>query len=769
VRKAIARDDLLMLARDAEGAVGIVLGHTGAQTQDFDDEGALFSEALRLQRKTAEDTNSPAIRLRALTDAGVIVRFCELVDIEVTARSEDGHVEQLRAEQFHDEALRQLQVARETRGGEELDRDPYHGITIKHSAIRDLRLNLKYESVCDLADLPDKEFVGTGADQRRAEYQFELGAALLLDGQAAQVRSALIESEQGYWAGQAGAFPSRHRFDYTLGLAAWAEGDLAEASSRMSRARRHLHETGHGQERWEIADLLVALAQADLLAVGDDRSDATVKAAIGRIGEALDITERVRGRWKVISRSRSPLSVAFRRVYGDIALAAAAFTDPQIAPLGLRAALSAKQTGFALRMRTGRAALAAGPRVQELVNLVVKAETNTAASPLATATTDAALTGYRRSLQRAVSPMLADTVFPASSDPARVIGLVGDRYALDYVNLPDTATGWTSQTHWFRTLIEPGGAVTFERIAIGVELAAFIERAKKRDAKLRTVLSGLDWRALAVDLIPSVLRGQLLEAAGTVPAKLIISAHSELSLMPWAALKLDQHTPLVKGAIIAQIPVLTCLAESRPPSVAGPALVELASSDPDHHQPNINIESERLAWDLPREQDGQVLLSECAVRPKPAPVPVPVPLATALAERAGQWRLLHIASHGEGSGLDQTLYLRGEPVSAGRALTLRWPEAVLMASCHVGRLVNVADGEPLNLVMALLAGGSHCVVAGIDTVLDGPTGRIAARVVKLCQEREIGLDAALREAQLDSLNERERPWQLWAVLSAYSR
>jgi hypothetical protein len=759
VRKAIARNDLLMLARDAEGAVGIVLGQRGARTQDFDNEDALFSAALYLQRENARNTNSAAIRLRALTAAGIIVRFCELVDIETFARGRDAHVERFQAEQFHDEALQHLRDARETRGGEELDRDLYHGITIQHAAIRDLRLNRKYQAAGDRADLPDKEFSGTGADQWRAEYQFELGATLLLDGQASQVRPALIESEQGYWASEAGAFPSRHRFDYILALGAWAEGDLAEASSRMTRARQHLHETGHREERWDIEDLLVALAQADLLAAGSDRSAAVVSAAADRIGEALDITERIRDRWKVISRSRSPLSVAFRRIYGDIALAASAFTGQRIARLGLRAALSAKQTGFALRMRTGRAALAAGSQVRDLVNLVVDAETNTAVSSLVTGTTDATLTGYRRSLQRAVSPMLADTVLPTASDPARVIGLVGDRYALDYVNLPDTSTGWTKQTSWFRTLIEPGGAVTFEQLPVGTQLAAFIGRAKKPDVELHSVLRGLDWQALAVDLLPPALWDRLLEAAGTAPAKLIISAHSELSLMPWAALKLDQHTRLIKGAIIAQTPVLTCLAETGPPSVAGPALVELASAD-------INVERERLAWKLRPEHDGQVLLSECAVRPEPAPVPVPGSVATALAERMGHWRLLHIASHGTGSGLDQTLYLRGEPVSAGRALTLRWPESVLMASCHVGRLINVADGEPLNLIMALLAGGSHRVVAGIDTVPDTLTSRIAAEMVELCQKREIGLEAALREAQLDKS---QYPEGWWALLSAYTR
>jgi CHAT domain len=761
VRKALARDDLLMLAREAEGAVGIVLGHKGARTQEFDNEAALFSEALRRQRETAGNTETAAIRLRALTAAGIIVRFCQLVDIPIAAEGEDVH-----AGQFHNEALELLRDAREVRGGEELDRDLYHGITIQHPAIRDLRLSGRYETAIELARRDEKEFAGSGADQGLAAYQFELAAALLLDGQAAQVRPALIESEQGYWSTEAGAFTSRHRFDEALALGAWAEGDLGEASARLRRARQHLHETGHHEERWDIEDLLVALTQADLLAASDDRSPAAVSGAADRIREALDITERIRERWKVISRSRSPLSVAFRRIYGDIALAASAFTGQRIALLGLRAALSAKQTGFALRMRTGRAALTDGSQVRNLVNLVVAAETDTAVSSAVTGTVDATLTGYRRSLQRAVSPMLADTVLPAPSDPAHVTGLVDDRYALDYVNLPDTSTGWTKRTNWFRTMIEPGGAVTFDQLSIGTELATFIRQAEHPDVELPLVLGGLDWQALAADLLPPVLRDRLLEVAETAPAKLIISAHSELSLMPWAALKLDQHTRLINGAIIAQTPVLTCLAESRPPSVAGPALVELASADPSHGLPGINVELEQLAWQLVDRQDGQVPLSECAVSLEPVPVQVPGPLATALAKHAGRWHLLHIASHGEGSGLDQTLYLREEQVSAGRALTLRWPESVLMASCHVGRLVNVADGEPLNLVMALLAGGSHCVVAGIDTVPDELTSGIAADMVKLCQKREIGLDAALREAQLRKTRYPER---MWALISAYTR
>jgi hypothetical protein len=764
-RKALDRNDLLMLARDAEEAVGIVFGREDALAHDFEDEAALFSAALRLQQATADNTDSDDIRLRALTDAGIIVRFCDLVGIELAAGDRGSGW-------LHAEVLRGLADAREIRGGEELDGDLHLGLTVRRKAVRDIRLDEHYETAIELASLSDKEFVGTGADQLRAEYQVEIGAALLMAGQASDVRPALIESEESYWATAAGQFPSRHRFDYVLALGAWADGDLPEAAQRLSRAQQHLHSTSHGEQRWDVEDLLLALAQADLLAAGGDRSAATIDTAAEHIDEALSTVERIRDRWKVISRSRSPLSVAFRRIYGDIALAAASFSGRSCAELGLRAALSAKQTGFALRMRTGRAALAKGSQVRRLIDLVVKTETGTAASPFAAGATADALDSARRGLQKAATPMLADTVLPIPPSVAQVTGLVGDRYALDYVSLPDTSTAWTKRANWFRALIEPGGAVSFERLTIGTHLAAFIGHAEQQDAELGPILGNADWQALAANLLPGRLRDRLLAAATTAPVELIISPHSALSVMPWPALKLDRRTRLIDGAVIAQTPVLTCLSGEPAPSVVGPAIVDLASTgpatatNPAAELPAIDIKRERLAWVLSRGEEGQVPLYECAVGPDPSPRPIPGTLAAALSSHEGYWHFLHIASHGEGSGLDQTLHLRDEPISAGRALSLRWPESVLMASCHIGRLVNVADGEPLNLVMALLAGGSRCVVAGIDTVPSDPTSSIAAEIVRLCQKGGIGLDAALRLAQQQKKLHAERAW---ALLGTYLR
>ena len=89
-----------------------------------------------------------------------------------------------------------------------------------------------------------------------------------------------------------------------------------------------------------------------------------------------------------------------------------------------------------------------------------------------------------------------------------------------------------------------------------------------------------------------------------------------------------------------------------------------------------------------------------------------------------------------------------------------------MASCDVGRLFNIEDGEPINFVMALLAGGSESVVACIDQVDDDATGRIAAEIVRLVREGNVRLEVALRLAQLTLA---AKPEIFWALVSAYAR
>jgi hypothetical protein len=105
-------------------------------------------------------------------------------------------------------------------------------------------------------------------------------------------------------------------------------------------------------------------------------------------------------------------------------------------------------------------------------------------------------------------------------------------------------------------------------------------------------------------------------------------------------------------------------------------------------------------------------------------------------------------------------------ISAGQALTLPWPASFLMASCDVGRLMNTDDGEPINFVMALLAGGSDTVVACIDRVHDQSTGTIAGHIVKEIRGGAVPLRVALRNAVIGLT---DRPEEAWSLITAYGR
>src|SRR5262249_42067836 len=104
--------------------------------------------------------------------------------------------------------------------------------------------------------------------------------------------------------------------------------------------------------------------------------------------QALTIAERIRGRWRVIARSRAPLAVVFQRVYGDIALLAARLPGRNAAELGLRVALSAKQTGFAARMRENRRLMTI--RIEGIIDDIVAVENGSAPSLVADDTDDGA-------------------------------------------------------------------------------------------------------------------------------------------------------------------------------------------------------------------------------------------------------------------------------------------------------------------------------------------------------------------------------------------
>jgi hypothetical protein len=255
--------------------------------------------------------------------------------------------------------------------------------------------------------------------------------------------------------------------------------------------------------------------------------------------------------------------------------------------------------------------------------------------------------------------------------------------------------------------------------------------------------------------------------------QLLISAHSWLSLVPWAALTIDDAgVRLVERAILSQSPVLTCLSGELPPRVTGRALIRLVG----RNEGGVDIDRERRAWGFRPGTDG-VLPHECDLLPGERPRPYPGRFDAALTV-PDVWQFVHIASHGAGKGFDQYLDLPGgvapdeagerEQLSAARAIGLKWPTSVLMASCHVGQVVNDNGAEPLNFVMALLTGGARCVVAGIDRIDDAGTGDAASRIVRAIRHGDVSLEVALRDAQLHAIK-KGRIESGWALLSAYVR
>jgi hypothetical protein len=508
-------------------------------------------------------------------------------------------------------------------------------------------------------------------------------------------------------------------------------------------------------------------------------SDADVDEAVSLGRRALDIAEQIRGRWRVIARSRAPLAVAFRRIYGDIALLAARLPGQAAAELGFRVVLSAKQTGFAARIRAGR--LLTSPLIGGLLEEIVALEDRPADALVGNPQAHAAqLARLQFNLTEAVSPMLADTVLPPPTELAPLLDVVGTRHALDFVELPDTLSG---RNTWFRTLIRPGGAITFERFAPGPAFDAFFKgsadnrkwlgrladatetpaREWEVEREKPTSGDGPDWRQLAEEVLPAALLHDM-KVATDQPIELLISAHSALSLLPWAALTInDEGIRLVERALIAQCPVLTCLSFKQSPPVDGNALIRLVSKAED----GVDVDRERAAWGLDNGAD-RVPLSRCGVDSGSVPVAEAAGTLTNALETGTDWQFLHIASHGGGKGLGQFLRFPEGGLTAGQALSLKWPRSVLMASCHVGQLVNPEDAEPLSFVMALLTGGSRCVVAGIDRIDDELTGKAASRMVCDIRKKKLPLDVALRNAQLAAIRE-GAPEVGWALLSAYTR
>ncbi|MEU7803234.1 hypothetical protein AB0B10_28660 [Micromonospora arborensis] len=763
VRRALARDTMLGLAHDAEQAM-IIVRKDDRIAGLLDNEQELLQTAVERylaqsttcrQWPTGEVDHDWSFRSSGNANAASILRFCDYLGEPLPSTPA--------IEELYEAALAEL---RPTDGPM---RDPSAEVTITYRLVRSLRAAGRAAEALALSATLDREFFnGSGAETRAGDVDFETGACLLELGQARQVHSALGELTQTYWEStEARHYSTRHRHGFILALADQATDHTQDAVTRMAQALEHLVEYRVADTRHDVYELSLTLTLAELSALSADGNERAVVLA----ERALGIAERVRGRWGVISRARTPLSTAFRRVYGDVALLASRLRGPGAAEIGLRVCLAAKQTGLAVQMRAEASLLPT--QLQGLVDEVLRAEQIKPLDPSADA--DAIrrqrdeqkqrLAELHRRIEKRVNPILAELTLPTPTNLTALLRAIGDRHALDFAALPDTLA---KEANWFRTLTTPDGGVFFEPFDPGDELVRYVDGRRGRNPgdEVDLHLGAPDWHRLGVDILPGELRRRLA-AAVDKPLELVVSAHRELCLLPWAALVVDATgTRLVSRAVLTQTPVLTCLSDSPPPPVSGPALVRLVS----RAEQGASIEQERLAWGLGKPKDGRVPLSRRTLDGQTLDLHHSPRISAALRTRT-DYGLIHITAHGGGHGLEQHLKLPEEidtagRLSAGYALALHWPESTLMVSCQVGAVTNAEDTEPVGLVVAVLTGGGRCVAAAIEEVANLPTGRMAARLVELIRRPEVRLDHALRLAQLSFIHE---PVANWALFNAYVR
>lgn len=767
-KRAIRLDDLLHLALEADRALGSVsrddLRTTHPQTSQ-----TLFERALERIWEADQRTQQWTTRWRLRMQAAALTQFSELLRSRLQWP--------ISTEQLLTQAHR-LSDGTPPDVQDRCKSDLIGELEVRLRRGRQQRIAGQYPEAEALLDRRSTDILGTGAEGFYADYQFQRIAALIEQGRAAEADD--IDAEcASVWRDSAAMIAStRHRVDYAVGLALLAREQLPEAIERIDQGYQLLRlDVLRGTRRADLAfevDLLSLLlgavaARLELLQQVPKTSshEVVLRTSLQTVtclllAEAVELLSGLRARWRVVSRTRSPLSIAFRRIYGEIAIMAARLATADAARLGLLVAVTAKQTGFAALLREGQLELVG--EVRDLVRRIVAAEDaldRELPSEAGHADALTRLQGLRKQLLDELSPLLADLILPEDRTLTQLFQALDGRWALDYLKIADVY----GTVHWFSSLVAPpDGSVSFHELTLGPHCKRFLYGSETEQALCHDMIDlpadDPIWTALAGELLPRALRN--LPSSVDAEIELVISAHDELGYVPWPALRLANRNPLITAALITQTPMLACLTGFATRPVSGTAVVCLTSHS-DSDRPSLDVRLESLSWNL-GEPDPRSAVYRCWIS-NAENAKQPVALSGSLTEvlsdatAVRSFQLAHVAGLGSGSGLAQAIGLRSGSLTAGHALSLHWPRTVILRACHVGVATNLQDAEPHGMVMALFAGGAQSVITGLLEISDSGSGAITSEIIGALA-RGIRPEVALRQQQVEHSGEAVYRWGL---------
>jgi hypothetical protein len=530
-----------------------------------------------------------------------------------------------------------------------------------------------------------------------------------------------------------------------LGRLQLEQGEQQKATATLRRAVADL---GGPREVMEQATARIMLGAAT---AAFNQADALQEMSSG-----IDQMEQARGALRA-GQHRSQLLARHATIY-ELALDALATLqngDPRAGWLAAQLCESLCRSALAQTLRRGE--LGISPEGRELLASIAGLEAHDDVGHADD------LAGLRQQLQGLLSAAFATAYLPDAVDFRQLRRRLGSAHALSYRVHAATATMLRGHVVW----TAPGKAAP-QVSAFCIDVPAMLEvlglrGADEREAHMRAPSLGEKkklWRDLGEALLPAGIRAVLRQSRADVPEHIVVVPDGQLTVLPWAALRLDDDRFLAEAASLQYVPTLDML----------------------HPEPKA---ADRSSWRAPShraaETPGAVVVyldpamaasQELQLIERFHDVALVMSIDQLCANLAtGQLGGAYIAAHGEGTGLDQHVTCAGSGrMSAAAALGYPWPAWTIFASCLVGGLVYQLGEEPLGLPVSCLIGGAHSVIGGVIHINDATGGRIAASVAARLESLVHPADA-LCGAQLGFLGSPPRPAaaERWAGYVCLSR